>query len=425
MVALMPLVGRRIVESDVRPLTAERPVDPTPPAGVRYRDLDLWRGVACLGVILFHTSFDAADPEITQTWRTWVTGGGGGANLSIADCILALVDQLWMGVPIFFVISGYCIAASAERTLTKGRSVGDFLGRRLVRIYPPLWCYLGLAFTLVAILTATAPWMLEDAIHPLRPLTAFSPWQIGGSVTLTEMWRHHLVGDERHTLMIHLWTLCYEEQFYLVTAGLMLVFRRRLGLGVITVTAAVVGVVGALMVMTDAGRESVSGFFFDGYWLQFAAGTGVYFVVRHRRWWVTAGVVAALLAGIAIHIRNADEWFFQDVSFGQGCVAAYLFALFLITWRRWDGWLADQAALAPIAACGRMCYSLYLAHWPITKIVSQVAERAGLESSASTLAVTMPIAVLLSVLAGTGFYYLVERHCLPGTAGSRGTPQAP
>ena len=55
-----------------------------------------------------------------------------------------------LGVSLFFVISGYCIAASAEATARKGGSPWGFMGRRVWRIYPPYWAAL-LGFVAVVV----------------------------------------------------------------------------------------------------------------------------------------------------------------------------------------------------------------------------------------------------------------------------------
>src|SRR5205085_1213758 len=64
----------------------------------RYYSLDIWRGVACLMVVGFHSSYYLlTDPAIRS------------ASVTVRRLVLVLSD-LWLGVPIFFVISGYCIA---------------------------------------------------------------------------------------------------------------------------------------------------------------------------------------------------------------------------------------------------------------------------------------------------------------------------
>ena len=60
----------------------------------------------------------------------------------------------------------------------------------------------------------------------LPRLSEFSVWQWLGNLTAVESWRHHVGGGPTRYLMPNTWTLCYEEQFYLV-AGLMLAFAPR------------------------------------------------------------------------------------------------------------------------------------------------------------------------------------------------------
>ena len=77
-----------------------------PPRQPRYDSLDLWRGVACLVVVAYH----AAVYTHSDAFETTLRAHGGTA----AEWLLAAVGRFWFGVPVFFVISGYCIAASAD-----------------------------------------------------------------------------------------------------------------------------------------------------------------------------------------------------------------------------------------------------------------------------------------------------------------------
>ena len=76
--------------------------------------LDIARGVAALLVFLFHIrdTFSESMPGVAQVVRFGS-----------------------LGVPLFFVISGYVISASAESTLRGARTAGSFLKRRALRIF--------------------------------------------------------------------------------------------------------------------------------------------------------------------------------------------------------------------------------------------------------------------------------------------------
>ncbi len=84
-------------------------------SGKRDQTIDFFRGVAILLVVLFH--FTARLPE---------------AALNIAEGAPLPIFFGWVGVYFFFIISGYCIFMTLERSA----SVSQFLARRFSRIYP-------------------------------------------------------------------------------------------------------------------------------------------------------------------------------------------------------------------------------------------------------------------------------------------------
>ena len=70
----------------------------------RYSSLDLWRGIACLVIVILHLSL---------YWK-YASVGHGAAGYGVAATILFLIGRMGIGVLVFFVISGYCIAATAD-----------------------------------------------------------------------------------------------------------------------------------------------------------------------------------------------------------------------------------------------------------------------------------------------------------------------
>ena len=110
------------------PRVASKPLPPKP-QNARYESLDMWRGVACLCLVLYHAAFFCETSMRVGDVGSW----------SIADSFLYAIKKTWCGVPIFFVISGYCIAASLDSLRRKPHSLLHFFSRRMHRIYPPLW----------------------------------------------------------------------------------------------------------------------------------------------------------------------------------------------------------------------------------------------------------------------------------------------
>src|SRR5262249_14758963 len=90
------------------------------PQDSRYSTLDLWRGLASLSVLAYHVGMG----------HTRVFGWGPYA------------------VQVFFIISGFCIAAAAERARAKESSLARFMKRRVRRIAPPYLASVALALAI-------------------------------------------------------------------------------------------------------------------------------------------------------------------------------------------------------------------------------------------------------------------------------------
>src|SRR5947209_6091334 len=98
-------------------------------AGVRrYESLDAWRGVACLFVVVGHcTIYTTAYAEPADPFQY------------LGNQALALFRWMVVGVPMFFVISGYCVTAAAYTAQARSHRFSTFMYRRARRIYPPYY----------------------------------------------------------------------------------------------------------------------------------------------------------------------------------------------------------------------------------------------------------------------------------------------
>lgn len=149
----------------------------------RASGLDALRAVAILAVMLFHL-------------------------LGVLPESLSVVGQYgWMGVDLFFVLSGYLIGSQLLKPYVIGESpsVLGFYRRRLFRILP--------AYLVVVALYATVPgW---------REVPGFGPvWKF---LTFTE----NLLFDPDYHAFSHAWSLCVEEHFYLVLPLLVVWMMKR------------------------------------------------------------------------------------------------------------------------------------------------------------------------------------------------------
>jgi peptidoglycan/LPS O-acetylase OafA/YrhL len=147
------------------------------------------RGIAILWVMLFHFRFSYTPPALHGLARTG-----------------------WMGVDLFFVLSGYLIGSQLLRPYLAGKtpSLADFYLRRAFRILP-------------AYLSVLA---LYKAVPVFREAPGLSPtWQF---LTFTENFRIVYFNDQAFS---HVWSLCVEEHFYLVLPILVLLMMRKPGFG--------------------------------------------------------------------------------------------------------------------------------------------------------------------------------------------------
>ena len=140
----------------------------------RLPGLDLLRAIAIVWVMLFHSFF---------------VGG-------LGESFAWLQDNGWMGVDLFFVLSGYLIGVQWLKPLSEGRppAFGRFYARRLMRTVPAYLAVLAIYFALPS--AREAP-----GIQPL--------WQF---LTYTV---NFLIDYRQNQAFSHVWSLCVEEHFYL------------------------------------------------------------------------------------------------------------------------------------------------------------------------------------------------------------------
>jgi peptidoglycan/LPS O-acetylase OafA/YrhL len=365
-------------------LVCPRSRKPLPVRPSRYESLDMWRGVACLSVVIYHANSYLMQGGASPPW-SWLS---------------ALFSLGWAGVPIFFVISGYCISATADAERRKSAGTKRYFKRRLRRIFPPYWIALGLLMVFVTGMEALVPGLLSDRLNPITMPWRLGPWNWLGNLTLTETWLGPLSGREQFFLG-PAWTLCFEEQFYAVTGMLLVVCRRRFFSGALAVTG--------LTMFARLTNLTVPGVFIDGRWFMFAAGIAVYWAVNYppgagRR--IAVGLVVGGLGYAVLHppLPGGDPGHYKEL------LAAFVFALAIMALRRWDGKLARHPLLRPLMFCGTLCFSLYLLHWPITKAISHGAVLAGFTGGPWTVLVVIPVCCGCSIATARLFHRVVERR---------------
>jgi peptidoglycan/LPS O-acetylase OafA/YrhL len=364
--------------------------------------------MACLMVVATHSAFYS---------RLHESGSGRWLSGSLGDSLLYLVSRMGIGVHIFFVVSGYCIAATADSTRRRPRAMLQYFKRRFRRIFPPYWAALSLTALVVLIASFLGlASLFSDEKSPIPQPESLTALQWLGNITLTETWRNRVLpADPKNLLLGPAWTLCYEEQFYVACGLILLVWPRKFFAGIAVVSVLML----CLAPWTALKPDSrLVGCFLDGTWFIFAAGILVYYQINYAS---GRNACALLLLLVFSFIASVVYRYGLLPAAGGGnaekekafeFVIGFAFALVILFLNRWDNYLSELRVLRPIAFCGAMCYSLYLVHWPIAKAVSHSLAWMGVDESWPTLLVTIPIAMILSLGVSRMFYLWVERRFL-------------
>jgi peptidoglycan/LPS O-acetylase OafA/YrhL len=319
----------------------------------RYRTLDAWRAVAALAVVAFHFTNPLVRPE--HGWWAVVLLSG------------------WAGVFVFFPISGYCVFAAVCRS--NGSGVADFLRRRWRRTVFPYWASLVLCILLAYL---ASPFNAGQVGY-----LNLGPAKWATVVSLTQTF-----GNEPQAINPVYWTLCFEEQFYVVMAVSLLVPMPSR----IVLLASLTAVAGLYNSPPWPASWRVPGFFLE-LWLPFSCGLAA-FVWMHRpdrRFWASF-IFAVVCASVVIN----RDWALL-LSFGAAIAFILLEPL--------DDAIGRSPVGAALIALGTMSYSLYLVHVPTGGRVVNLLRRFDLPA-------LLPAIAALPITLGVAwvFYRVVERR---------------
>ena len=288
----------------------------------RVPGLDLMRAIAIVWVMLFHFRFMITMPHVLY----WPARYG------------------WMGVDLFFVLSGYLIGSQLMRPYLKGSapSLSGFYFRRAFRILPAYLTVLALYF----------------AVPGYREAPGISPaWQF---LTFTENFRINYAVDQAFS---HVWSLCVEEHFYLVLPLLILVLMRKPRFG--KALALIAGIL-------------AFGVFIRGYIylhqlkpLLLAGDENFYLFYVERIYYPTDTRLDGLLVGVVLACIRS----FRPVWWQKMMARGYLLAISGLVFCAWAMWLFRNRFGLPGTLAGFPLMSLGLGLLMTASISAQVLGR--------------------------------------------------
>lgn len=273
--------------------------------------IDAMRGLAACAVAFFHFN----EPEVTWAIPAWL------------EPWKAFWKLGHLGVPVFFVLSGYCIGATALRA----PSVVDFLRRRGRRIFPAYW-----ASVVLIVLLAVG----RRAVSGVNDLTALPRTALDWLATAT-LTTAPVTGVK--TINWVYWSLSFELAFYGLVAGAIFLAaaRRPTALAIISTFT-----VGLALVHAPASGP----LFFLRLWPLFALGLVPLLLASHP----LPAVVIGLGCGAHFLVGAARG---EDMLYP---CAALLVVLALLALRR-----VSRPAPVALRHIGEWSYSIYLLHVPV------------------------------------------------------------
>jgi len=323
----------------------------------RHRaDIDGLRAIAVLAVVLYHLK------------RSYVPGG-------------------YLGVDMFFVLSGYLIAGIIWRDMRDGDfSILHFYERRIRRIMPAL--LLVLLTTTIASAALLLPADLANYGKSIVATLVFIP--------NVYFWRdtNYFSSNAEEKPLLHMWSLGVEEQFYVLFPLILWMisgYRDRTATLVVALLVALS--LASHVALTYVGGGAPAFYFLPSRAWELGAGA-LLVVIPLRQASATMTNLVALLGAYLI----GSSLFGYPASLGLFPVALpVIVGTTMVIWAgTWQTALPNRAlAVYPLVFVGLISYSLYLWHWPIIVLSKYYLIRdLSLTESASAVAVMFGAASL-------------------------------
>ncbi len=332
-----------------------------PQASARYRpDIDGLRAVAVLLVILFHSGF--------KSFR-----GG------------------FVGVDVFFVISGFLITRLIYDQIAQGRfSFSRFYIRRVRRLFPAL--FFTLFFSFVCALVLFSPHQLERfggaLLHAVLSLSNFYFWGESGYFDM----------DAELKPLLHTWSLSVEEQFYFIWPLTLFLLLTKTPKWLPPLFIAGAGAASLYFAERWLSSDAAGAFFLAPFRvIEFAIGALMVWLIKRQpdnQIWLEPLVLIGLILIIVPATTYTSHMRFPGLNALLPCLGTALI-IHAGTAEHFGKLLRNRL----IVGLGLISYSLYLIHWPLI-VFFNLNEPSGVGRF-----LVLPI----SILAATLMYFFIEK----------------
>jgi peptidoglycan/LPS O-acetylase OafA/YrhL len=373
--------------STVRSTGRGREVTPINVHQTRVLELDGIRGIAISAVFLFHLGGFIHEHVKTQ----------------IGQFVLHAFGLGWVGVDLFFVLSGFLITSILIETKEEPGYFRNFYARRVLRIFPLYYLCLAIVAALFLALPAARGSYagLYQAqvwywVHLQNWISAFSPFPAA--------------------FLGHFWSLAIEEQFYIFWPLVVWFLDRRF---LLLVCCAIAGSSLAIRlgvaIIAPSDQAQVFLYYSTVTRLDCIAMGAIAAIVveegisrQQLRFYAMAVGLPSLLALSAIAVTNTSEfwgnWPMATVGLTFSAAASVGVLLHGLRGSRFLRW-------TPLRVIGLYSYAAYLVHWPVMMITDRLLAHADI-TGATFVSLFVPISLGATFALAYLSWHLIEKRCL-------------
>jgi peptidoglycan/LPS O-acetylase OafA/YrhL len=298
-----------------------------------YRpDIDGLRAIAILGVLIFHLD------------KSLLPGG-------------------FLGVDVFFVISGFLITSIIRRDIEgDGFSIVRFYERRIRRIMPAFFV------VMLAVLIAAYAWILPDEIVPFGKSMRYALFSFG-NVHFHSAVQDYFNSDAAQAPLLHTWSLGVEEQFYFIFPFVLLAFSKCCKSSRVIAGSLLALLLFSFIACLHKGATSATSCFFllpYRAWEMLAGALLAYLPISFKRpAWVSAVAGWLGLGLVLASMVVVSETAFRPGVMALGACAGSMLLIFAGATPQSAFSASRLLSWGPVVGIGLISYSVYLWHWPL------------------------------------------------------------
>jgi peptidoglycan/LPS O-acetylase OafA/YrhL len=266
----------------------------------------------------------------------------------------------WLGVDLFFVLSGFLITDILIRETGSKNYLKSFYTRRVLRIFP-------IYYLLLIIFLLILPHFISSTVN-LEYYTSNQAWLW----TYTQNWLYIIKPHAYSNILLHLWSLAVEEQYYLIWPFVILIFRKPKVLLAISLFF----LIGIIILRLVLWNKQIEGFQYFS-WFTFSRIDGICigsalalikfilpkFITNNTPYIISS---VAIFNFVFYFINKNYGFSFPYFPLIGYTTFAIVFAVIVSEAATLNkNFITIPLSFAPLRFIGKISYGFYIYHWPI------------------------------------------------------------